>query len=91
MKFLKALWWVMIVALAIGFAARNWTDVTINLWGDLQADMKIPVLLALMLLLGFLPAWAGYRARAWRLARRVPPAPVVAPPTADETADEAPS
>lgn len=70
MKFLKTLLWVVIIALAAGLAARNWRDVTIDLWGDLQADIKIPVLLTIMFALGFLPAWAGYRARHWRLSRR---------------------
>jgi hypothetical protein len=88
MRFLKVLWWVVVIALAAGFAARNWRDVTIDLWGGLQADIKIPVLLALMLLLGFLPAWAGYRARHWRIARRGTPAPVVAAPAADPDPDE---
>jgi hypothetical protein len=43
--------------------------VTINLWGNLQADIKIPVVLALMLLLGWLPAYVFYRARLWRLRK----------------------
>ena len=45
---------------------------TINLWGDLQADIKIPVLMLIMFLLGFLPAWLFYRARHWRLAAQAP-------------------
>lgn len=70
MKFLKALLWVVIAALVVGIAARNWRDVTISLWGDLQADIKIPVLMLIMFVLGFLPAWLTQRARYWRLARR---------------------
>jgi hypothetical protein len=75
MKFLKTLLWVVIIALAVGLAARNWRDVTISLWGDLQADIKIPVLLLITFLLGFLPAWGSYRTRSWQLARRAPVAP----------------
>ncbi len=84
MKFLKALLWVVIVALVVGVAARNWRDVTITLWGDLQADIKIPVLLLIMFVLGFLPAWLSQRARYWRLARRNSVTPVPA-----STANEA--
>ena len=84
MKFLKTLLWVVIAALAVGLAARNWRDVTIVLWGDLQADIKIPVLLLLMFLLGFLPAWLIYRARYWRLVRRTPATPVPTPTLNEE-------
>ncbi len=80
MKFLKSLLWVVIVALAVGVAARNWRDVTISLWGDLQADIKIPLLLLIAFFLGWLPAWLAYRARYWRLQRKpataAPPRPL---------------
>lgn len=58
----------MIVAL---FASRNWTDVTLNLWGDIQADIKIPILLLVVFLIGFLPTWLIMRARTWSHRRRV--------------------
>lgn len=81
MKFLKTLLWVIIAVLVGILGARNWRDVTINLWGDLLVDIKIPVLLLIMFLIGFLPTWLIYRARGWRGARRepvrIPPPPVV--------------
>ena len=90
MKFLKTLLWVIIAVLLGILAARNWRDVTINLWGDLLVDIKIPILLAIMLLIGFLPTWLVYRARVWRGARReqvqAPPPPVPAARDADEAA-----
>ena len=76
MKFLKTLLWLGFAVLLGILAAWNWRDVTINLWGDLQADIKIPVLMLLVWLLGFLPAWLIYRLRDWSSARR---GPVVAP------------
>jgi uncharacterized membrane protein YciS (DUF1049 family) len=69
MRFLNLLFWLVVVALATALGIENWRDVTINLWGDLQADIKIPVLLALTLLLGWLSAYLVYRARLWRLRR----------------------
>jgi uncharacterized integral membrane protein len=50
---------------------RNWTPVTLNLWGDIQADVKIPILLLIGFLIGFLPTWAIMRARMWRYSRRI--------------------
>ena len=55
MQFLKTLFWVVIAVFLAVLATRNWHDVTLSLWGDIQADIKLPVLLALMFLIGFLP------------------------------------
>jgi lipopolysaccharide assembly protein A len=71
MQFLNTLFWVLVAVIVALFASRNWGDVTLNLWGDIQADIKIPLLLALMFLLGFLPPWLMMRARIWTLKRRV--------------------
>jgi uncharacterized integral membrane protein len=71
MNFLKTLFWVVIaVSLAI-FATRNWNDVTISLWGNLQADMKLPMLLFLIFLIGFLPTFLILRGRIWNLRRKL--------------------
>ena len=85
MQFLKTLFWVLLAVFIALFASRNWFDVTLNLWGDLQADIKVPVLLGLTFLIGWLPAFLIYRARVWALRRRVeareaPPVPAAAPP-----------
>jgi uncharacterized membrane protein YciS (DUF1049 family) len=77
MRFLNLLFWLVIAALATSLAVENWRDVTINLWGDLQADIKIPVLLAFMFLLGWLPAYIVYRTRLWRLRRTAAATPAV--------------
>jgi uncharacterized integral membrane protein len=84
MQFLKTLFWVLLAVFIALFASRNWFDVTLNLWGDLQADIKVPLLLGLMVLLGFLPTFLVYRARLWSLRRRIvasetPPAAAIAP------------
>ena len=71
MQFLKTLLWVLIAVLVALLASRNWFDVTINLWGDLQADIKVPVLLGFMFLLGFLPTFLFYRAKLWGVHRRL--------------------
>ena len=71
MRFLKTLFWIVVAALVALFAVQNWRDVTIDLWGNLQADVKIPVLLTIVFLIGFLPTLLIYRARLWRLQNRV--------------------
>jgi uncharacterized integral membrane protein len=71
MQFLKTVFWVLVAVIVALFARANWSDATLNLWGDIQADIKIPVLLLIAFLLGFLPTWLILRARIWSLNRRI--------------------
>jgi len=71
MQFLKTVFWVLLAVLVALFAVRNWGDVTLNLWGDIQADVKIPILMLVAFLLGWLPTWLIMRARLWTMRRRL--------------------
>ena len=71
MQFLKTLFWVLLAIVLVLFAHANWNMVTINLWGGLQADVKLPVLVIGAFLLGFVPTLIVYRARLWSLKRRL--------------------
>jgi uncharacterized integral membrane protein len=71
MQFLKALAWIVIVVLLALFATRNWHDVTLQLWGDLLMDIKLPLLLAVTFFAGFLPPLLILRARLWTYRRRL--------------------
>ncbi len=71
MSFLKTLFWVVLSAMIVLFSVNNWLPVTINLWGGLQADVKIPVLMIFFFLIGFVPTFAYYRMKSWRLAKRL--------------------
>jgi putative membrane protein len=71
MQFLKTLFWVVLAVALVLFARVNWTTATLNLWGGLQADVKLPVLVLGSFLLGFLPMLVIYRARLWSLRRRI--------------------
>lgn len=71
MQFLKTLFWVLIAVIVALFASRNWSGVTVSLWDDIQADIKLPILLLITFLIGFLPTWLILRARIWSLQRRV--------------------
>ena len=71
MQFLKTMFWVIVAVGFMLFAIANWTVATINLWGGLQADVKLPVLVAAAFLIGFLPTLIVYGARNWSLKRRL--------------------
>ena len=91
MNFLKTLFWVVIaVSLAI-FANRNWNDVTLALWGNIRAEVKLPFLLLVTFLAGFLPPYFIMRGRVWRLRRKLAIAerPVPPPAAIPDEPDEA--
>jgi lipopolysaccharide assembly protein A len=71
MHFLKTLFWVLIAVVVALFASHNWFDVTVNLWGDIQADIKLPVLLLIAFLIGFAPTLGLMRTRLWSHRRRI--------------------
>jgi lipopolysaccharide assembly protein A len=73
MQFLKTLFWVVLAVIMVLFAKANWTAVTLRLWGGLEADVKLPVLILAAFLLGLLPTLIVYRARIWALKRRLEP------------------
>ena len=45
MQFLKTVFSAIVAAVAALFCWVNWTPVTVNLWSDIQADIKLPILL----------------------------------------------
>ena len=71
MQFLKTLFWVIVAVALVLFGRANWFPVTLTLWGGLQADVKLPVLVVAAFLIGFLPTFLLYRARLWSLKRRL--------------------
>jgi uncharacterized integral membrane protein len=92
MRFLKTLIWVTIIIGLIVFAINNWDAVSVRLWGGLRLDTKLPALVIVAFLLGFLPLYLVHRAQIWRMKRRIltlegkqhisvsPPPPASPPP-----------
>jgi putative membrane protein len=73
MQFLKTLFWIALTVVLVLFAKANWNAVTLKLWGGLEADVKLPILVLAAFLLGFLPTFILYRTRLWGLRRRLEP------------------
>jgi uncharacterized integral membrane protein len=73
MQFLKTLFWVVLAVVVVLLAKANWVSVQMRLWGGLVADAKLPVLLLIFFLLGFVPTLLVYRAKIWALKRRLEP------------------
>src|SRR5215217_5787581 len=73
MQFLKTLFWVVVAIVVVLFAKANWFSVSVRLWGGLEADVKVPVILFIGFAIGFLPTFILHRARIWSLKRRMEP------------------
>jgi uncharacterized integral membrane protein len=71
MQFLKTLFWVALAVVLVLFAHVNWKPVTLNLWGGLQADIKLPILILAAFLLGLVPTLIVHQARMWTMKRRL--------------------
>ena len=93
MQFLKTLFWIVLTIILVLFAKANWFAVTLKLWGGMEADVKLPILVLAAFLLGFLPTMLVYRARIWSLKRRYEPVErrvsVAAAPSAASAAPDA--
>jgi uncharacterized integral membrane protein len=90
MRFLSTVFWVLLAVGVVLFAKGNWIDTTLKLWSDIQVDIKVPVLMLITFVLGFLPTWLVMRARSWSFRRRLEALErqrVTAEPGATDTAE----
>jgi lipopolysaccharide assembly protein A len=71
MSFLKTLFWVIFLVGFTIFAVNNWQPVSVKLWGGLWLDTKLPALIGLSFLTGFLPLYIWHRAQGFRFRRRI--------------------
>ncbi|MEQ7873167.1 lipopolysaccharide assembly protein LapA domain-containing protein [Sphingomonas sp. ASV193] len=86
MRFLKTLLWLSAAMIVLLFAMRNWQNVTVALWGPVELDIKLPLLLLLVGLVGMLVGWAFSTTRQRRRTRAlaVPPPNRPAPIASEE-------
>ena len=89
MQFLKTIFWVLIAVLVALLASRNWLPVPLWLWGDIVIDIKLPLLLLMTFLLGWLPTWLIMRARLWTASRRLEALERSQPATAEPASADA--
>lgn len=71
MSFLKTLFWVIFLVGFVVFAVNNWQPVSVKLWGGLWLDTKLPALMGLSFLIGFVPLYILHRTQGFRFRRRI--------------------
>jgi putative membrane protein len=71
MQFLKILFWALVAFVAAVFTFGNWKWVPIWLFGNLVAEVNLPLLLFVTFVAGFLPTFLYQRTIRWRLRQRL--------------------
>ena len=71
MRILRTIIWIIALFGFLIFAIYNWQPVELTLWQNLVLETKLPVLVVLAFLIGFVPMWALHRSVTWGLNRRI--------------------
>ena len=71
MQFLKTLLWVILIVALVVFAINNWVPVSVKLWGGMLLDTKLPMLVIVSFVAGFLPLYLIFKTTNWRLKPKI--------------------
>ncbi len=71
MQFLRTAFWVVLAIIIMIFSFANWNPVMIRLWGGLQLETKLPLIVIVAFLAGSLPFWALHKATRWSMRRKL--------------------
>ena len=71
MQFLKTLLWVIVAVAFVIFGTENWNPLRIHLFGGVVLDTKLPAIILIVFIIGFLPLYIYHKAVTWRLRKRV--------------------
>lgn len=103
MKIVRTILWVLLLVALLLFSIANWAPVvTVRIWEGLVVDTKIPAIVVVSFLIGFVPMWLYHSAQRWQAGRKIqtlenalratretPPAPPVERP-AERPAESGP-
>ena len=71
MQYLKTIFWVLVALIFALFVSANNRAVELTIWGDQKMAIAIWALIVIVFTIGFLPTMLYYRAKVWRLKRRL--------------------
>ena len=63
--------WVILLVAVIIFSWSNWNPVEVTIWDNLVVETKVPALVIISFLIGFLPVWLYSRGVIWSLNRKI--------------------
>jgi lipopolysaccharide assembly protein A len=68
---IRTIAWIMLVCGIMIFSFYNWQPVEVTIWENMVLETKVPVLVVLAFLGGFLPVLAYHLSVKWGLKRRI--------------------
>lgn len=71
MQVIRTIVWVVLLIALLLFSFNNWETATVKIWEGLVWETKLPVLVLISFLLGWLPTWLILLAGKWRMNRRI--------------------
>ena len=101
MQIVRTIVWVLLLVALLIFSVANWEPaVTVRIWENLVVETKIPAIVIVSFLVGFVPMWLIQRGTKWHYRRRITslenavrsasemPAPAAAPAYPEPAAPE---
>jgi|TARA_R100000049_G_C1953842_1_gene104549 uncharacterized integral membrane protein len=70
-QFVRMIMWVILLVAVIIFSWSNWNPVEVTIWDNLVVETKVPALVIISFLIGFLPVWLYSRGVIWSLNRKI--------------------
>ena len=71
MQIIRTVIWVLVLVAVLVFSFFNWREVEVTIWDNLVLETKVPALVIISFLLGFLPTWLISRGVIWSLNRKI--------------------
>ena len=72
MQIVRTIIWVLLLVALLLFSIANWDPtVTVRIWENLVVDTKIPAIVVVSFLIGFVPMWLYHRASKWQMRRKI--------------------
>ncbi len=71
MQVIRTIAWILLVCGIMLFSFYNWRPVEITIWENLVLETKVPVVLVLAFLGGFVPLLAYHLSVSWGMKRRI--------------------
>ncbi len=72
MQIVRTVIWVLLLVGLLLFSVANWDPtVTVQIWEGIVVDTKIPAIVIVSFLIGFLPMWLYHRASKWAAKRKI--------------------
>ena len=72
MQVVRTIVWMLLLFSILVFSWANWDEnVTVRIWSGMFWETKLPAVIIVSFMIGFIPMWILQRGTTWRLNRRI--------------------